>query len=79
MRMLAGVLAGQPFSSTLVGDASLSARPMRRVMEPLERMGARLDATEGHAPLTIQGASLHAWEGNWGDPARGPSRRIAKR
>ena len=62
MRMLAGVLAGQPFSSTLVGDASLSARPMRRVMEPLERMGARLDATEGHAPLTIHGASLHAIE-----------------
>jgi 3-phosphoshikimate 1-carboxyvinyltransferase len=62
MRMLAGVLAGQPFTSTLVGDASLSARPMRRVMEPLERMGARLDATEGHAPLTIHGASLRAIE-----------------
>ena len=44
MRLLAGVLAGHPFSSTLVGDASLSRRPMRRVIEPLERMGARIEA-----------------------------------
>ena len=43
MRMLAGVLAGQPFSTTLIGDASLSRRPMRRVIEPLERMGARIE------------------------------------
>ena len=49
MRLLAGMLAGQPFSSTLVGDASLSRRPMRRVIEPLERMGARIEATDGHA------------------------------
>src|SRR5206468_454436 len=60
MRLLAGVLAGQPFSATLVGDASLSRRPMRRVMAPLERMGARIDATDGRAPLTIHGARLHA-------------------
>lgn len=60
MRLLAGVLAGHGFSSTLVGDASLSRRPMRRVIEPLERMGARLEATDGHAPLTIHGARLHA-------------------
>jgi 3-phosphoshikimate 1-carboxyvinyltransferase len=60
MRMLAGVLAGQPFRSTLIGDASLSRRPMRRVMEPLAAMGAGLEATDGHAPLTIHGASLHA-------------------
>ena len=60
MRMLAGVLAGQAFDSTLIGDASLSRRPMRRVMEPLERMGARIDSTDGRAPLTIHGASLHA-------------------
>ena len=52
MRLLAGVLAGQPFSSTLIGDASLSRRPMRRVIEPLERMGARIEATDGHPPLT---------------------------
>ncbi|HEV2983001.1 MAG TPA: 3-phosphoshikimate 1-carboxyvinyltransferase [Vicinamibacterales bacterium] len=59
MRLLAGVLAGHQFSSTIVGDASLSSRPMRRVIEPLERMGARLDAPGGHAPLTIQGGRLH--------------------
>jgi len=60
MRLLAGVLAGHPFSSTLVGDASLSRRPMRRVIAPLERMGARIDAADGRAPLTIHGARLHA-------------------
>ena len=60
MRLLTGVLAGHPFSATLVGDASLSRRPMRRVMTPLERMGARIQATDGHAPLTIQGTRLHA-------------------
>jgi 3-phosphoshikimate 1-carboxyvinyltransferase len=60
MRMLAGILAGQTFTSTLVGDASLSRRPMRRVVEPLERMGARIDSTEGHAPLVIQGGPLRA-------------------
>jgi 3-phosphoshikimate 1-carboxyvinyltransferase len=59
MRLLAGVLAGHPFASTLVGDASLSRRPMRRVMAPLERMGARIDATDGHPPLTIHGTPLH--------------------
>src|SRR4051812_43325593 len=58
MRLLSGVLAGHRFSSTLIGDASLSRRPMRRVIEPLARMGARLDATDGHAPLTIHGARL---------------------
>jgi 3-phosphoshikimate 1-carboxyvinyltransferase len=60
MRMLAGMLAAQPFSTQLVGDASLSRRPMRRVIEPLSRMGARIEATDGHAPLTIHGAALHA-------------------
>jgi len=60
MRLLAGVLAGHPFSATLIGDASLSRRPMRRVMTPLERMGARIDAIDGHAPLTIHGTRLHA-------------------
>jgi 3-phosphoshikimate 1-carboxyvinyltransferase len=59
MRMLAGLLAGQTFSSTVVGDASLSRRPMRRVMDPLIRMGASIEATDGHAPLYIQGARLH--------------------
>ena len=55
MRMLAGILAGQAFPSTLVGDSSLSRRPMRRVIEPLSQMGARIIATDGHAPLRIQG------------------------
>ena len=56
MRLLAGVLAGQSFDSTLVGDASLSRRPMRRVIDPLEKMGARIDAEEGGLPpLRIRG------------------------
>jgi 3-phosphoshikimate 1-carboxyvinyltransferase len=60
MRLLAGVLAGRPFTSTMVGDASLSRRPMRRVIAPLERMGARIEAIDGHAPLTIHGTPLRA-------------------
>ena len=50
MRLLAGLLAGQAFDSTLVGDASLSRRPMGRVIEPLRRMGARIEAGEGGLP-----------------------------
>lgn len=60
MRLLAGVLAGHPFSATMIGDASLSRRPMRRVMTPLERMGARFEAVDGHPPLTVHGTRLHA-------------------
>jgi 3-phosphoshikimate 1-carboxyvinyltransferase len=59
LRLLAGVLAGHPFASTLTGDSSLSRRPMRRVIAPLLRMGARIEATDGHAPVTIHGARLH--------------------
>ncbi|HEY0460358.1 MAG TPA: 3-phosphoshikimate 1-carboxyvinyltransferase [Pyrinomonadaceae bacterium] len=55
MRLLAGVLAGQRFDSVLTGDESLSKRPMRRVIEPLSEMNARLEATENHAPLKIFG------------------------
>ncbi|MGB7925047.1 MAG: 3-phosphoshikimate 1-carboxyvinyltransferase [Pyrinomonadaceae bacterium] len=55
MRMLAGVLAGQPFVSELTGDDSLRSRPMGRIIEPLERMGARVVAEAGHAPLRIEG------------------------
>jgi 3-phosphoshikimate 1-carboxyvinyltransferase len=58
MRMLAGVLAGQAFKSVIMGDASLSRRPMRRVMDPLERMGARIESIDGHAPLIIHGGRL---------------------
>ena len=55
MRLMAGLLAGQRFDCTLVGDASLSKRPMRRVTEPLARMGARIESTErGTAPLHIR-------------------------
>ena len=60
MRMLAGLVAAQPFTTLMVGDDSLSRRPMRRVIEPLTRMGARIEATEGHAPLTVHGARLQA-------------------
>lgn len=56
MRLLAGVLAGQAFDSTLIGDASLSKRPMRRVIEPLSAMGAAIDSeTGGLPPLRIRG------------------------
>lgn len=50
MRLLAGILAGQAFDSVLVGDASLSKRPMKRVSEPLGKMGARIDTAEGGRP-----------------------------
>lgn len=62
MRLLAGILAAQAFDSTLVGDASLSRRPMRRVIEPLAAMGAQIDAGPGGLPpLRIHGARrLHA-------------------
>jgi 3-phosphoshikimate 1-carboxyvinyltransferase len=59
MRLLAGVVAAQPFDSTLIGDASLSRRPMRRVIAPLERMGARLESSEGRPPLLVHGTRLH--------------------
>ena len=58
MRMISGLLAPQQGIFTLVGDASLSRRPMERIRKPLEAMGAKLTLTEGHAPLTIQGSRL---------------------
>jgi len=58
MRMIAGLLAPQEGSFTLVGDASLSRRPMERIRKPLEAMGARLTLTDGHAPLTLLGGPL---------------------
>jgi 3-phosphoshikimate 1-carboxyvinyltransferase len=58
MRMISGLLAPQQGSFTLVGDASLSRRPMERIRKPLEEMGARLTLTEGHAPLMILGNPL---------------------
>ncbi|HEX4067497.1 MAG TPA: 3-phosphoshikimate 1-carboxyvinyltransferase [Acidobacteriaceae bacterium] len=66
MRMLAGLLAGQTAESaggfTLIGDASLSRRPMERIRKPLEQMGARIELTDGHAPIAIHGAPLQAIE-----------------
>ncbi len=59
MRMLSGLLAAQTGTFTLVGDASLSRRPMERIRKPLEAMGATLSLTEGHAPLTVRGGALH--------------------
>jgi 3-phosphoshikimate 1-carboxyvinyltransferase len=59
IRLLTGILAGQQFDSTLSGDSSLGRRPMRRVIEPLERMGARIQAREANfAPLEIKGSAL---------------------
>src|SRR5262249_40922414 len=59
MRLLAGLLAAHPFTTVLGGDASLSRRPMRRVIDPLSRMGAAIDAVDGRPPLTIRGGDLH--------------------
>lgn len=56
MRILAGVLAGHDFSAELTGDESLSARPMRRIIEPLELMGATIESTDGKPPLRIRGS-----------------------
>lgn len=58
LRMLAGVLAAHPFTATLSGDASLCRRPMRRIITPLERMGARIAATADRPPLTVAGGAL---------------------
>ena len=60
MRMMSGLLAAQEGRFTLIGDASLSRRPMERIRRPLEQMGARLTLTEGHAPIAIEGAKLKA-------------------
>ena len=60
MRLLSGVLAAHPFTSVLVGDPSLSRRPMGRVIVPLERMGARIESHDKLPPLTIHGGSLTA-------------------
>jgi 3-phosphoshikimate 1-carboxyvinyltransferase len=56
LRILAGVLAGQNFDAELIGDESLSRRPMRRIIEPLELMGAKIDSTDGKPPLKIHGS-----------------------
>jgi 3-phosphoshikimate 1-carboxyvinyltransferase len=55
MRLMCGLLAGQAFDSALTGDASLTSRPMRRVIQPLETMGARIGSRDGLPPLAIRG------------------------
>jgi 3-phosphoshikimate 1-carboxyvinyltransferase len=60
MRLLTGILAGQPFTSTLTGEPQLRRRPMRRVVEPLQSMGAEIEDTDGHAPLVLRGRPLHS-------------------
>lgn len=57
MRLLAGFLAGQSFDAVLDGSEQLRRRPMRRVTDPLRRMGARIEDTDGHAPLIIHAAN----------------------
>jgi 3-phosphoshikimate 1-carboxyvinyltransferase len=60
MRMLAGLIAPHHHVFTLVGDHSLTLRPMERIRKPLGQMGAKIDLIDGHAPVTIYGAPLHA-------------------
>ena len=60
LRMLAGVVAGRPFRTTITGDASLRRRPVERVAEPLRRMGARTSSADGKPPLVIDGGPLKA-------------------
>lgn len=66
LRLLAGMLCGQDFDSTLIGDASLMQRPMERVAAPLRRMGAEIRTESGRAPVTIKG----------GRPLRGCEHRL---
>lgn len=62
IRMLSGIVAGQGFTSELIGDESLTRRPMARVIEPLTRMGAAIESRDGRPPLRIRGARLKAIE-----------------
>ena len=61
MRLVSGLLAAQPFLSVITGDASLRSRPMKRILVPLERMGAKISARQGGsmAPLVFEGGDLH--------------------
>lgn len=58
-RLISGILAGQGFDSQIIGDSSLSKRPMKRIIEPLTLMGAKIDSENNHLPLTIHGQKLH--------------------
>jgi len=54
MRLMSGILAGQPFGSVLTGDDSLQQRPMKRVADPMKAMGGRVILVEGHAPIRLR-------------------------
>ena len=58
-RLISGILAGQNFDSVIIGDESLSKRPMKRIIEPLTLMGAKIESDNDHAPLKIFGQKLH--------------------
>ncbi|SNS84321.1 3-phosphoshikimate 1-carboxyvinyltransferase [Granulicella rosea] len=60
MRMLSGLIAPHPHTFTLIGDHSLTLRPMERIRRPLSAMGARMELVDGHAPITIYGGPLAA-------------------
>jgi len=60
MRMLAGLIAPHPHTFTLIGDHSLTLRPMERIRRPLSQMGAKMDLIDGHAPMIIHGTPLRA-------------------
>lgn len=63
IRMLSGILAGQPFITEITGDASIQRRPMKRIIDPLTLMGARIEARDNNfAPMKITGGNLHAIE-----------------
>ena len=62
MRLMTGMLAGQRFDTRFEGDASLSRRPMRRIITPLSRMGAQIDSNDGRPPLLIHGRALQGLE-----------------
>ena len=86
-RLLCGILAGQPFTATLNGDASIQKRPMGRVIKPLREMGASIEGkNDNYCPLTLYPSELHGIEyrlpvrlgaAQERDPARGPVRRGA--
>jgi 3-phosphoshikimate 1-carboxyvinyltransferase len=60
MRMLAGLIAPHPHTFTMIGDHSLTLRPMERIRKPLAQMGAKIELVDGHAPMTIHGGPLKA-------------------
>jgi 3-phosphoshikimate 1-carboxyvinyltransferase len=59
IRLLAGIMVGQPFASILDGSYQLRRRPMKRIIEPLTMMGAKIEASEGRAPLQVTPTQLH--------------------